>query len=251
MGKFKVGDYISIMDLEKIEQKTKVVNNIPILFTKQMEKYCGRPTKIMSITDNGNYKLYADLGSHVWHESWLVEPTIVNANMPSFEPSFTLGEMCDFKIELRKKLKENKNMGLVNEEWKKPFRIRDVEIVVPNKVVEVTFEDRTKEKAVCAEEDTFSLDMAITICIAKHMLGGSSAYNNAVRKANKILVNKVKVAEKAKAEAEQKAKRVAKYEAYKKRKADKKREQEIELRKEAYKRAIMELEDEKVTASCQ
>ena len=142
-------------------------------------------------------------------------------------------------------------MGLVNEEWKKPFRIRDVKIVVPNKVVEVTFEDRSKEKAVCAEEDTFSLDTAITVCIAKHLLGGSSVYNNAVRKANKILVNKAKAADKAQAEAEQKQKRIAKFEAYKKRKAEKKREQEIELRKEAYKRAIMELEDEKVTANCQ
>ena len=112
-------------------------------------------------------------------------------------------------------------MDLANEEWKKPFRIRDVKIVVSNKVVEVTFEDRTKEKAICAEEDTFSLDTAITICIAKHLLGGSSAYNNAVRKANKILVNKAKAAEKAKVEAEQKQKRVAKFEAYKKRKVEK------------------------------
>ena len=182
-----------------------------------MYDYCNKEATVTKITPNGYLRLDVDDDGYSWYEDWL-----------EFAGAKEKGEKTDMRL-----------------------NIDDVKIVVPNKVVEVTFEDRTKEKAVCAEEDTFSLDAAITVCIAKHLIGGSSAYNNAVRKANKILVNKAKAAEKAKAEAEQKEKRVAKFEAYKKRKADKKREQEIELRKEAYKRAMKELEDEKVTASCQ
>ena len=249
MGKFAVGDYVSTKKLVDVEKRLIIANNVPVCLGDNMVEYCGNCAVITAVTENGNYRLDIDGGNYAWHEDWLCRRFNGTIKMPSFEHSFTLGEMCDFKIEVRKP-KENKNMSLANEEWKKHFRIKDVKIVVPNKVVEVTFEDRTKEKAVCAEEDTFSLDMAITVCIAKHLLGGSSAYNNAVRKANKILLNKAKAADKAKAEAEQKKKRVAKFEAYKKHKAEKKREQEIELRKEAYKRAIMELEDEKAAASC-
>lgn len=211
MGKFKIGDKVRIKqkkEIERIEEKRR--GCLPG-FILDMYDYCNKEATVTRITPNGYLRLDVDDDGYSWYEDWL-----------EFAGAKRKGEKTDMRL-----------------------NIDDVEIVVPNKVVEVTFEDRTKEKAVCAEEDTFSLDMAITICIAKHMLGGSSAYNNAVRKANKILVNKVKVAEKAKAEAEQKAKRVAKYEAYKKRKADKKREQEIELRKEAYKRAMKELEDEK------
>lgn len=250
MGKFAVGDYVSTKKLVDVEKRLIITNNVPVCLGDKMAEYCGRGAVIIAITKNGNYRLDVDGGNYAWHEDWLCRSVNVKIEMPSFKPSVTREDLRCFDTEIRKEM-EKKYMDLANEEWKKPFRIRDVKIVVPNKVVEVTFEDRTKEKAVCAEEDTFSLDTAITICIAKHMLGGSSAYNNAVRKANKILVNKAKAAEKAKANAEQKAKRVAKFEAYKKRKADKKREQEIELRKEAYKRAMKELEDEKAEASCQ
>ena len=44
--------------------------------------------------------------------------------------------------------------------------IKDVNILVPDKVVEVTFLDGTKEKAVCQEPDVFSLETAIAICLS-------------------------------------------------------------------------------------
>lgn len=217
MGKFTIGDKVRIKQKKEIDRiEEKRIGPTPG-FTVDMHDYCNKEATVIRITTNGYLRLDVDDDEYAWCEDWL-----------EFAGAKRKGEKTDMRL-----------------------NIDDVKIVVPNKVVEVTFEDQTKEKAVCAEEDTFSLDTAITICIAKHMLGGSSAYNNAVRKANKILVNKAKAAEKAKAEAEQKQKRVAKFEAYKKRKVEKKREQEIELRKEAYKRAIMELNGEKAEVSCQ
>lgn len=121
-------------------------------------------------------------------------------------------------------------------------RIVDVNILVPNKVVEVTFMDGDKQKAVCQEPDVFSLEQAISICLTKHLLGGSGAYNKAVKNGIKVYQDKQKVEWVAKFEEERVAKRRAKKAAYMKRKAEKKREEQIEIQKEAYVRALKEVE---------
>ena len=126
-------------------------------------------------------------------------------------------------------------------------RIKDVNILVENKVVEVTFADGTKEKAVCQEPDVFSLETAIAICLAKKIMGGSSAYNNAVKRGVKVYEDKLKEAELAKAERERIEKKRAKRLAYKERKLAKRKEQEreekIEIQKEAYIRAMTYMND--------
>lgn len=120
--------------------------------------------------------------------------------------------------------------------------IKDVNILVPNKVVEVTFADGIKEKAVCREPDVFSLETAIAICISKKIMGGSSAYNNAVKRGVKVYEDKLKEAELAKAEHERIEKKRAKRLAYKEKKTAKRkaqeREEKIEIQKEAYIRAM-------------
>lgn len=127
--------------------------------------------------------------------------------------------------------------------------ITDVNIIVQNKVVEVTFADGAKEKSVCREPDVFSLELAIAICISKKIMGGSSAYNNAVRRGVKIYKDKLKKIKADKAEQERIAKKREKRIAYKKRRAVKKeqaeKEKQIEIQKEAYIRAIKALEDSK------
>lgn len=117
-------------------------------------------------------------------------------------------------------------------------RIVDINILVPNKVVEVTFMDGDKQKAVCQEPDVFSLEQAISICLTKHLLGGSGAYNKAVKNGIKVYQDKQKDEVAAKAEEERIAKRRAKKAAYMERKAEKKREEQIEIQKEAYVRAM-------------
>lgn len=127
--------------------------------------------------------------------------------------------------------------------------IKNVNIVVPEKVVEVTFADGTKEKSVCLPPDKFSLETAISICISKKIMGGSGVYNNAVKHGMKVYQDKLNKEAAEKAEQERIEKKRAKRLAYKERRAvkraeeeAKKREQEkeeqIEIQKEAYLRAM-------------
>lgn len=117
-------------------------------------------------------------------------------------------------------------------------KITDVDIIVPNKVVEVTFAYGDKQKAVCQEPDVFSLEQAISICLTKHLLGGTSAYNKTIKNGIKVYEEKLKIELEVKAEEERIAKRRAKKVDYMKRKAEKKREEQIEIQKEAHIRAM-------------
>lgn len=127
--------------------------------------------------------------------------------------------------------------------------IVDVNIIVPDKVVEVTFFDGIKERAVCKEPDVFSLEQAIGICISKKVMGGSSAYNNAVKRGIKVYENKISEEQMNKEEQERIERKRAKKKAYKERRATKRaqeeREKQIEIQKEAYIRAMMEVENMK------
>lgn len=159
--------------------------------------------------------------------------------------------------------KENKNMptksfdleimGIKNFHFyiAKP-EIKDVNIIVPDKVVEVTFADGTKEKSVCREPDTFSLESAISICISKKVMGGSSAYNNVVKRGMKVYEDKQKRETAKKVEQERIEKKRAKRLAYKERRAVKRaeeekqrkakeREEQIAIQTEAYLRAMKEI----------
>lgn len=125
----------------------------------------------------------------------------------------------------------------------------DVNIIVPDKVVEVTFLDGTKEKSVCREPDVFSLEQAIGICVSKKVMGGSSAYNNAIKRGLKVYENKIHEEQIDEEEQERIERKRAKKKAYKERRAAKraqeKREKQIEIQKEAYIRAMLEVESMK------
>ena len=127
--------------------------------------------------------------------------------------------------------------------------IKEVNIIAPNKVVEVVFEDGTKEKAVCQEPDVFSLEMAIGICISKKIMGGSSAYNNAIRKGVKIYEKQEKAKaeeEKRKVAAERKRKkRIEKKKRKAKLKKDAEKREKIEIQREAYIQAMEYMEHRK------
>lgn len=127
----------------------------------------------------------------------------------------------------------------------KDIRIIDVNPIVSNKVVEVTFADGTKEKSVCREPDVFSLESAISICISKKIMGGSSAYNNAVKRGMKVYEDKQKMEVAEKAEQERIEKKRAKRLAYKERRVAKKREEQIAIQTEAYLRAMKAMNDSK------
>lgn len=131
------------------------------------------------------------------------------------------------------------------------IKIKDVNIIVENKVVEVTFSDGDKQKSVCREPDVFSLETAISICIAKHVLGGSSLYNKAVRNGLKCYENKLKKENAEAKEKERIEKRKAKLAAYKKRKAERRKEAQIKMQKEAYLRVLRDFNKELSETSCE
>lgn len=110
--------------------------------------------------------------------------------------------------------------------------------IVPGKVVCVEFADGKKEKAVCAEEDVYSLETGVAICLAKHAMGGSASYNRAVKKAMKVYEDKLAREEEEAKEKARREKRRAKHKAYLERREAKRREARIEEMAEAYRRAL-------------
>lgn len=119
--------------------------------------------------------------------------------------------------------------------------------IVPNKVVKVVFYDGTIEKVVCDEDDTFSLEMAITICMAKKLYGGTAAYNKAVRDGMKVYKRMLERKQNENEERERIAKKKQKRKEYLARREARRREEQIEIQKEAYVRAMRELNDDAST----
>lgn len=128
--------------------------------------------------------------------------------------------------------------------------IEDVQ-VLNDKVVMVKFTDGITEKAVINKDDTFSVEQGIAICLTKKLLStltggnGSSVYNklieHGVKTYNAIEAQKAETAKKNTENAVN-AKHYAEREKRKKeRRAAKQREADIEIQKEAYLRAMREL----------
>ena len=114
-----------------------------------------------------------------------------------------------------------------------------------NRVVKVTFIDGTFTKAVCSENDIFDLDVGITVCAMKRLLGTNS--ENATRKYNRFINHVHSVIEKNTlkelAEEAQKAKEKNKQRKAELKKAAKKlkaREEQIDIQKQAILRAQKE-----------
>lgn len=140
--------------------------------------------------------------------------------------------------------------------------IIDINIIVPNKVVEVTFADGLKEKMVCQEDDTFNLRNCLFISIAKHLykkdytlegiewkafeLTHLKKYvkivDSALKAFDKKQKNIAKLEENRKTELDSIERKRAKRQAYKERRVAKReqaeKEKQIEIQKEAYIQAM-------------
>lgn len=129
--------------------------------------------------------------------------------------------------------------------------------VLNNRVVVVSFADSTETKAVLSEDDTFSIEQGIAICMMKKLIqtvfgnNCASVYNKLVEIGMNVYDNKLADIEKKKKaeaeEAERSAKRYAKAQRRKAKRAerikaaqDAEREVQIEIQKEAYLRAMRE-----------
>ena len=145
--------------------------------------------------------------------------------------------------------------------------IKDFNVLVPGRVVEVLFVDGGKEKMICHEDDKFDLRNCLFIAIAKHMFKDTYTFEGLEKKAKDISYEKhyVKIVDKALKDYAKKLKEVERNEkiiaesnaivARKRekriRKAQNRRERYIEAQKEAYKRALVEVEQMKGAASCE
>ena len=146
--------------------------------------------------------------------------------------------------------------------------IKDVNIIVPNKVVEVTFADNHKEKMICHQDDEFNLRRCLFIAIAKRKYKQSYTLEGIEYKATELSMLKeyVKIVDKALKAYEKKQKDLARLEEKRKtdlERAEKRRikkaerdlkrsnafkEEMIEMQKEAYIRAMDEIESRKTKA---
>lgn len=160
-----------------------------------------------------------------------------------------ISEKCldydDLPEKFNYKLLSKEDLNMMN------AKIIDVRVIVENKVVEVTFVGGDKQKAICKYPDVFSLEMAISICITKHLLGGTKKYNKAIRNGLKCYEDKLKKEDAEAKEKEMIEKRRAKLAAYKKRKAERRKEAQIEMQKEAYLRALRDFNKELSSSSCE
>ena len=77
--------------------------------------------------------------------------------------------------------------------------ISDINILVPDKVVEVVFNDDKKEKMLCHEDDTFDLKDACFIAISKHLYRDTYTFDGIEHMANEMKYQKkyVKMVDKA------------------------------------------------------
>lgn len=167
----------------------------------------------------------------------------------------------------------NNTIYLTKEEYEKlivnPFEIKEINIIVPNKVVEVIFANDHKEKMICHQDDEFDLRRCLFIAIAKRKYKQSYTCEGIEYKATELSMMKeyVKIVDKAikaykkklvdiaKAENEHKAyleraekKRIKKAERDARR-SNAVKEEMIEVQKEAYIRAIDEIENRKIVAA--
>lgn len=123
----------------------------------------------------------------------------------------------------------------------KPPKIAKIE-VYNERVVKMTFADGTFTKAVCAENDIFDVDVGITICVMKKMLGknGNKLYNNMIRDAHKLMTEQENEKIKAQMLKEEARKKQKAEEMKRKAKKLKAKEEQIDITKQGFIRAMQE-----------
>lgn len=126
--------------------------------------------------------------------------------------------------------------------------IKDIKVMNDNVVI-VTFSDNKVEKAVIDKDDKFTVEQGVHICIIKKFLSrnfgdnGSSIYNKLIKYSSNCYKDITAKKQKIEEENLRKKRRADKAKAKRARLKAARREAEIEIQKEAYLRAIRELND--------
>lgn len=150
------------------------------------------------------------------------------AYQPDFAKIFV--ESILFDLELNKKIRGTMNMNTPKAQssiFHQNIFVTDV-ITHNNKVVIVKFSDGSFTKSVCSDNDRFDLDVGITVCVLKKIIGGTKNYNDLMRSIYKTIQNN---AEMKKAAAEEK-KALANKQKEKHDKKIRKQNEQLEIGKE-------------------
>ena len=124
------------------------------------------------------------------------------------------------------------------------FKIKDYKVYEDRAVI-VEFEDGSKEKAVCNEDDKFDFERGVEIAVLKHL------FKDEYRIMRKTAMNQIKAVDKAKEdknkEEELIARKKAKAARKKARRLERKRNERVSEMKEAYLAALREYDGENYT----
>lgn len=258
---FKVGDIVRVKDYKDINCFT---------FVPGMKCYCGHKyiiTEIKLYPDGNVYKL--NCGADFTFEEGCLEKVVANSDSGNKNDTFTFNAKKENK-EMRKQevgLTQRERIENKMKEYIYKSGVCSVNIIVPNRVVEVTFNDYfyTKVKTVCDKNDIFSLERALYIAYAKQRYNGTYTSEGIEKKADefkyeKFYVSKVKNAlkvyecqqklaaldkEEEEIKLRQKQKRHERNERRRARRAEERKNEQIAIQKEAYLQAMMEFEEEK------
>lgn len=258
---FKVGDIVRVKDYKDINCFT---------FVPGMKCYCGHKyiiTEIKLYPDGNVYKL--NCGADFTFEEGCLEKVVANSDSGNKNDTFTFNAKKENK-EMRKQevgLTQRERIENKMKEYIHKSGVCSVNIIVPNRVVEVTFNDYfyTKVKTVCDKNDIFSLERALYIAYAKQRHNGTYTSEGIEKKADefkyeKFYVSKVKNAlkvyecqqklaaldkEEEEIKLRQKQKRHERNERRRARRAEERKNEQIAIQKEAYLQAMMEFEEEK------
>lgn len=156
------------------------------------------------------------------------------------------------------KLEENNEMGAIDKS-----KVQVSLPVVPNAVknnnvnldivdykilneraILFVFADGTTVTTVCSEEDKYNLEEAINVAICKKKFGGTSEYNNAIRKGIKQVKAIDLKREREAAEQKELERRRAKRLERKLRRKETKRQEQIDIQAEAFYRALQMCDDQ-------
>lgn len=288
---FKVGDWVRVKDYEDIDWSG---------FIEDMIKYCGDTYKVKA-TDEGYFNNYyyelegcKDVsGKHyVFTESclekavgYLSEDEVIAlfeqfTTITDQEPIIlgNLNKTEDKKMNKQEpKVAERTRIKDKMAKYIYKSDIRSINVIVPNQVVEVEFTYGDIIKTVCNKDDTFSLERAIYIAMAKKRFGHIYTSDGIEKKADELAYEKdyvyrvknalkvyecqQKLAALDKEEEEiklrQKQKRHERNERRRARRAEEaakkeeeRRNEQIAIQKEAYCWAMMAFEEEKKKLEC-
>lgn len=190
---FKVGDIVRVKDYKDIDYST---------FVPSMKCYCGHKyiiTEMILYSDGNAYKL--NCGADFIFEEECLEKVVANSDSGNKNDTFIFNAKKENK-EMRKQevgLTQRERIENKMKEYIYKSGVCSVNIIVPNRVVEVTFNDDlyTKVKTVCDKNDIFYLERALYIAYAKRLYNGKYTSEGIEKKADefkyeKYYVSKVK-----------------------------------------------------------